>query len=195
MDYVKRLSSALVILSLAAALGACEDKEAPLFIYAFDQKQIPEGLTDTVDVILGEAVQEEKLYVEVSNHSNPGVVSVTYNQQLNDQIVIKYKKGESKKTVGLKALKKGDANITFKIRDTSAIAFLSVKVVPVNYGDGQWDSGALPDRALMEAGPDAKTTTPETGAGDAKTTPETGTGDAKTITPDKGTPDSAATGG
>ncbi len=194
MDYVKKLSSALVILALATVLGACEDKETPLFIYAFDQKQIPEGLTDTVDVILGQTVQQEKLYVEVSNHTNPNVVSVTYNQQLNDKIVIKFKKGESKKTVGLKALKKGDAAIRFKIRDTSSFSTLSVKVVPVNYGDGQWDSGALPDRALMEAGPDtgssdAKTTTPDKGAGDAKAT------DAKTTTPDKGTPDSAASGG
>ena len=196
MDYVKRLSSTLMILGMAASLTGCPKEKTSQFIYAFDSKQIPTGGNDTVDIILYEPVQEESLYVELSKNSNPEVVQATYSQQIDTQITIKFRKGENKKTVQLKALKPGDANITFKIRDTDQYSILSVKVVPVIYSDGQWDSGPLPDYAGMEAGADK-------GTGDKSTpTPDKGTNEASTPTPDKGagdsastTPDSAASGG
>lgn len=190
MDYLKRLRSALVILGMAAALAGCPEEKVSNFIYAFNSKQIPVGLSDTVDIILYEAVQEESLYVVLSNNSNSAVLQATYNTQVDTQITIKFKKGENKKTVNLKALKPGDANLTFKIRDTDKWAILNVKVVPVNYGDGQWDSGPLPDYAGMEAGADTgtfDTGTSDTSTGDSSsTTPEASTGDTSTTTADTG---------
>jgi len=195
MDYVKRLTCALVILGLAAALTGCPEEEVHTFIYAFGQKQIPVGLNDSVDVILSQAVQEEKLYVEISNNTNPSVVEASYGAASNSNVVIKFKRGDVSKTVNLKALKAGDAAITFKIRDTSQFSILAVKVVPVTYSDGLWDSGKLRDYAGMEAGADKGTG--DKGTGDkGTTTPDKGTGDAKTTTPDKSTatPDAGAGG-
>ena len=195
MDYVKRLTSALVILGMATALAGCPEEKAGNFIYAFDAKQIPVGLSDTVEITLFEAVQEESLYVVLSKNSNSAVVQATYGTQVDTQITIKFRKGENKKTVNLKALKPGDATLTFKIRDTDNWAMLSVKVVPVNYSDGQWDSGPLPDYAGMEAGADQstsdqstsdKSTSDKSTSDKSTTTPEASTGDKGTVTPDTG---------
>lgn len=191
MDYVKKLSSALVILGMAAALTGCPEDKATQFIWAFTAKQIPVGGSDTAVVSLYEAPLDN-LYVVLSGNSNPMVVQATYNALVDTKITIKFRKGETKKIVQLKALKPGDANLTFKIRDTNKYSTLSVKVVPVSYPDGQWDSGQMPDYAGMEAGADKSTTTPDKSTGD-KSTGDKSTGEASTPTPDTGAGDTGTT--
>lgn len=114
----------------AGASDAGGDVSKPnVFIYAFSNKQLKVGTSDTVDVILSDPVKT-KVYVEVVSNSDPQVVEVSYGSAKNTSIVIKFNVGQQKKSVKLKALKAGSAAITFKIHWTSQFSILPVMVVP-----------------------------------------------------------------
>lgn len=183
--------SALLAVGLVMVLPACGEDEPGIYIQSFASaaREINKDNTIEVDVKLSQK-PAAKTYVDVINDDYKMVLLVTYNQQSNDQIVVVFQPNDDTEKVSVKGIAKGTGTVRFRLRDTSAVQSLTIKVNEITYPDAGPDPDyGAPDASVMEGGT-GDTGVMEGGTGDKGTTSDTGTtGDTGT------TSDSAASGG
>jgi len=162
---------------LLAPLPACSDDAVNIYITAFKSGtlELDENQKASQDIILNTAPLVQ-LYVDVTNNYS-NFFTVSYGNQTNSDIAMKFKPGDKSETVNIIGLKDtgGIKSILFTIRGTQQFQTLRVKVTKLFYPD----SGPIPDFGPPDAAPG------EGGASEGGAVDQSSV-DTSTPTPDKG---------